>query len=753
VTPTPQPYVRVEQGDRAIFYGDWETAFEEYQQALENSTEPEVRFAASLGIARTYYLSGELLEAQEQLQAMISSGGDLAQLAEAHFVLGQVYAAQGNYQAAAEHYATYQELLPGVIDSHVSELQGDMLSAAGDHLGAIAAYQAALGAPRLDSSLDIEFKMAQAYEASGDLATALVAYQDLYSRTANDYLRARLDYLIGQAHLASGEIEPAQSAFLDAVMNYPLAYDSYLALVELIDAGVEVDELQRGLVDYYAGQYAVAIAAFDRYLLTEPTDAATALYYKGLSQSALGDHQGAMQIWDEIIQSHPDSDFWDEAWESSAEVLWFELGEYRDAYHLLLEFVDLSPTHPRAAEFLFQAARIAERGDQLGQAARAWERVAAEYPSSELAEESFHLAGITRFRLADYLATERLFEKVLAFSTDLEARSAAYFWIGKSRHALGEEAAAIESWEQAALVDPTGYYSERAVEMLGEIEPFTPPLEFDLGIDIDSEREEAEAWMRTIFGLPQETDLSQPGPIAGDERFTRGSEFWRLGLYEEARAEFEDLRTSLKTDPANSYRLANTLLEKGLYRSAIFAARQVLDQVGMDDAESLSAPAYFNHIRFGPYYWELVMPASQVYNFHPLFLFSVMRQESLFEGFVRSGAGARGLMQIIPSTGQEVAANAGWPPDYSDEDLYRPIVSINLGSDYLNKQRGYMSGDLYGALAAYNAGPGNAMTWKNLVPPDPDLYLEVIRFEETQEYIKGIFEIFSIYKHLYDRTP
>jgi soluble lytic murein transglycosylase len=64
-----------------------------------------------------------------------------------------------------------------------------------------------------------------------------------------------------------------------------------------------------------------------------------------------------------------------------------------------------------------------------------------------------------------------------------------------------------------------------------------------------------------------------------------------------------------------------------------------------------------------------------------------------------------------------------------------------------------MSGDLYGALAAYNGGPGNAMTWKNLVPPDPDLYLEVIRFEETREYIKGIYEIFSIYKQLYDRTP
>jgi soluble lytic murein transglycosylase len=278
-------------------------------------------------------------------------------------------------------------------------------------------------------------------------------------------------------------------------------------------------------------------------------------------------------------------------------------------------------------------------------------------------------------------------------------------------------------------------------------------LEYDLSFDIEAERREAEEWIRTIFGLPDETDLSSPGILAGDARFQRGNEFWRLGLFEAARAEFEDLRMAIETDPANSYRLANHLLELGLYRSAIFAAREVLTQAGMDDGETMSAPIYFNHVRFGPYYRELIIPASQDYNFHPLLLFSVVRQESLFEGFVRSSAGARGLMQIIPSTGQEIAANEGWPPDYSDEDLYRPLVSINLGSNYLNRQRGFLSGDLYGALAAYNGGPGNAMTWKNLVPPDPDLYLEVIRFAETREYIKGIYEIFSIYKNMYDRTP
>ena len=752
-TPTPLPAARVDLGDRAIFYGDYENAFSEFETALGTSSDSTIQYAARLGIARTHFLAGELVEAQNILEDLISSGGESPLRAEAYFLWAQIEEAQGNYHSAVEAYQRYLELRPGLIDSYVYELQGDLLSTAGDYPAAITAYQAAQASPRLNSLLDVELKMARAYDLSGDLATAIVAYQDIYTRTSNDFLRSRLDYLLGQAYLAIGETELGQAAYLDAVMNYPRAYNSYLALVDLVEADVQVNDLQRGLVDYYAGQYGVAIAAFDRYLQTDPIDAATAMYYKGLSQSALGEHQAAMETWDDIIQFHIDAPVWEDAWEQTAELLWYQEADYRQASESLLEFVEQVPTHPSAADFLFQAANIAERGERLDQAARIWERVASDYPGAELATRALYLSGITRYRLADYIAANDLFQRILALSSDPEERSAAYLWMGKSKQALGEPEAAQAAWQQAAAIDPTGYYSERAKDILSEKEPFTPPLEYDLTFDVQAERREAEEWIRTIFGLPEETDLSNPGPLANDPRFQRGSEFWHLALYEDARAEFEDLRVSLAIDPANSYRLANHLLELGLYRPAIFAIRQVLTQAGMDDAETMSAPIYFNHVRFGPYYRDLIMPASQVYNLHPLFLFSVVRQESLFEGFVRSSAGARGLMQIIPTTGQEVAANAGWPPDYSDEDLYRPIVSINLGSNYLNRQRGFMSGDLYGALAAYNAGPGNAATWKNLVPPDPDLYLEVIRFSETRNYIRGIYEIFSIYKNIYDRTP
>jgi soluble lytic murein transglycosylase len=166
----------------------------------------------------------------------------------------------------------------------------------------------------------------------------------------------------------------------------------------------------------------------------------------------------------------------------------------------------------------------------------------------------------------------------------------------------------------------------------------------------------------------------------------------------------------------------------------------------------LTAPDYFNHIRYGLYYHDMILTEEERYGHDPLFMFSVIRQESLFEGFVRSGAGARGLMQVIPATGSQIASELGWPAGYEDDDLYRPNVSIRFGSYYLDKNRDLLGGSVYGSLAAYNAGPGNALVWKELAGDDPDLFLEIVRFQETRNYIRFIYEIFDTYRTIYSRT-
>ena len=75
-------------------------------------------------------------------------------------------------------------------------------------------------------------------------------------------------------------------------------------------------------------------------------------------------------------------------------------------------------------------------------------------------------------------------------------------------------------------------------------------------------------------------------------------------------------------------------------------------------------------------------------------------------------------MQIIPATGQGIAADLGWPDNYTLEDLYRPLVNLKFGADYLDHQRETFDGDLYAALAAYNGGPENSRQWLKLREED-----------------------------------
>ncbi|MBE0409293.1 MAG: tetratricopeptide repeat protein [Anaerolineales bacterium] len=752
-TPTPSPAFRIQHGQQAVFNGDWDQAIIEFNLVLSSESEADVRSTALFELGRTYFHAGEHQLALESLETLLSEYPDSALLADTYFSLGQVYTALGLHNQAAVSFQNYLQARPGVIDATIHEMAGDALLAAGDYSGAISEYQKSLAAPRLDDNLSLEIKIGQTYTASGDFSTAIVVYRDVYNRTSSDFTRAQMNLLMGQAYTALGEMDQAYNVYQDSVNKYPHAYDSFQALLALVQAGIPVDQFQRGLINYNIRQYGVALLAFDRYLQSDPEDRAIGYYHRGLTYRFLGQPQDALEDFERVIVNYPEHSSWADAWEQIATVQWLNLQQPLTAIQTYANFVEANPEHPRSSDFLFQAGNIAERSDNLERAALLWEKLARDYPSSTNAFRALFLAGITRCRLEDYTSALNNFQRLVNISATLKERSQAHFWVAKAHQAVGDHEAYILSLQQAAAADPTGYYSERAADLLAGRAPFTPPVDYDLSFDENAERAEAEAWTRTVFNIPAEVDLSTPGPLVEDARFIRGNELWRLGLYQEARLEFEDLRLGMQHNPANTYRLVNHLKDLGLYRSAIFAARQVLTLAGMNNAQTLSAPVYFNRIRFGVYYRELVIPAAQEYEIHPLLLYSLMRQESLFEGFVTSHAGARGLMQIIPSTGQEQANRVGWPQDYTSEDLYRPVVSVKLGADYLKRQLNFLGGDIYAALAAYNGGPGNSAAWKTLAPDDPDLFLEVIRFEETRNYIRAIYEVFNIYRRIYDRSP
>jgi soluble lytic murein transglycosylase len=747
-TPTPLPETRYELGEKARMYGDWDNALAEYQLALQITQDSDEQDASELGIGLTLVEAKRYGEAQQYLTDLLERypEGDLR--ARAYFLRGRALLGMGENEQAVEDFSQYPSQKPGVLDSYTHELIGDLLRGLGRQAEGIEHYQLAMTAPRLGGTLSLQIKWGHALFEGGEYAQAFEKFDEVYNLTSDPETKAAMNLMAGRSLEMIGDFENAYSKYLDSVFSFPEQDASYLGLITLVNAGVSVDEFQRGLVDYYAEAYEPALAAFNRFIADTPTGAA--FFYRGLTRSQLGDPWGALQDFQIVIDSYPQDAIWTQVWFEKADVEWLQLSDPKTAVETYLDFVAETPDNSLAPEALFEAARISERADALEDAAAIWIRISQEYPTSDQAYEGTFLAGITRFRLGLYHEARDAFLLADAIANDEGEKAAARLWVGKTYFAEGDRDAAEEAWVMAAVSDPTGYYSERAADLLKGLEPFHTVDSFHIPTNVDSEREQAESWMHERFVIQGSEPLNELDPtLASDDRMKRGMEFWRLGLYEEARAEFESLRASYGNDPEATYRLMHTFLDLGLYRSAIFAARNILQLAGMDDAATMEAPVYFNYIRFGFYFSDIILPETERYDFDPLFLFSVVRQESLFEGFVTSYANARGLMQVIPSTGQDIANKLGWPLSYSVDDLYRPLVSVRFGTDYLAEQRERFEGDLFAALSAYNAGPGNAYIWKALAPDDPDLYLELVRLDQPQRYIRTIYEIYDIYCNLY----
>lgn len=128
-------------------------------------------------------------------------------------------------------------------------------------------------------------------------------------------------------------------------------------------------------------------------------------------------------------------------------------------------------------------------------------------------------------------------------------------------------------------------------------------------------------------------------------------------------------------------------------------------------------------------------------------LFSIIRQESAFAPDVKSYAGARGLMQVMPNTARHIR-DMQRKQRFATSDLYKPSVNMSLGQDYIEHLAEVFDGNLIKMIAAYNAGPGNVAKWKEkgLHKEEPLIFVERIPFEETRKYVMAVLSNLWVYR-------
>lgn len=145
-------------------------------------------------------------------------------------------------------------------------------------------------------------------------------------------------------------------------------------------------------------------------------------------------------------------------------------------------------------------------------------------------------------------------------------------------------------------------------------------------------------------------------------------------------------------------------------------------------------------------YSDYVQKYSEEYEVDKYLIFAIIKAESNFEEDAVSTKDAKGLMQIMDSTAEDISEMIGFN---SDIDILDPEININFGTKYISTLiKKYGCIEL--ALAAYNAGSGNVDTWIEDGTLEKDgSNIENIPYKETNNYVRKILRDYEIYKNLY----
>lgn len=181
----------------------------------------------------------------------------------------------------------------------------------------------------------------------------------------------------------------------------------------------------------------------------------------------------------------------------------------------------------------------------------------------------------------------------------------------------------------------------------------------------------------------------------------------------------------------------------------ILAAAKIAHQMHLHDMAIFTiARADFKDdipLRFPLAHQQDIVSNAKKHNLDPAWIFGVARQESAFFTEAVSTAGARGLLQLLPSTAKPLAKKHHIAYD-SEYSLHEPKINVQIGTVYLKNLKEQMHNHTILATASYNAGPTRTLRWLPEEEQDADIWIESIPYKETREYVKNVLTFTSIYR-------
>lgn len=370
----------------------------------------------------------------------------------------------------------------------------------------------------------------------------------------------------------------------------------------------------------------------------------------------------------------------------------------------LLGDLALDAGHPDSARALFIRLATRHGGSTFGPRA------------TLLAPLIAHARGrsaVAARELAAALDSERL--------TGLDAEAGRY-WLGRIRETLGDRSAARSEWRRLLPRGPESYYAVRAAARLDTVPWRVPPPEPLL-------------------------------PIATLDAIARQEMLTRWGLTFEAQLELDHLVRSATTITA-MLSVGEELLAAGQAARATQLGRRAL-------AAGAPRTTLLWQLLYPLPYEDALRAAAERDGIDPYLAASLIRQESAFVPRATSRTDARGLMQVMPTTGRALARTFG-VVDFDPAMLWVPDLNLSFGmrhvaealTRYPERER---------ALAAYNAGDSRVVRWSGTLLTGPsaaavtaplddvELFVERIPFVETRGYVRAIMRNVAVYDMIYGK--
>ena len=339
--------------------------------------------------------------------------------------------------------------------------------------------------------------------------------------------------------------------------------------------------------------------------------------------------------------------------------------------------------------------------------AKKWGFVASDANS----EYGLWAMGLLYFKEENYAESQKYFSRILDLPQINNARKTeAAFWAGRAADFKGDREVAKKYWRIAAT-HPMAFYGALSATMLGQ----TPEYEF---FEQDVSDEDFDELRETKYGRVALALL-------------------QIGRKDRAEEYLKYLITSKSSDrllhAVNSVASAYGLPRVSIQSASVIKDRGILE---IDDDIIYSAQYPLPD-------WE---PLGG-WSIDRALLLAITKQESNFRVSAKSGAGANGVMQLMPSTAKRVArANK---LDITQMDMSNPEHNMFLGQQYIVDLLGHdrVENSIIKMLAAYNAGMGTMVKFeKSFYTYDPLLYIESFPAYETRSYIKRVMSNLWLYR-------